>query len=151
MKSNSNDNMPYNPGEKHKELGKATLIKQKQRKWPVERATERLRILATKEHELLVARDRLRLKRAFLAAMNEASVKKQEQIFSKTMGRIVTDRIAYFKKKGIQTKELEKRLANPEAIVKRMMVISRGGSEAMKRRLDSEIASIDRKMLKVNY
>lgn len=130
---------------------KVEVIKQKQRKWPVERATERQRLLATREHELLVARDKLRVKRAFLAAMNQASVEKREQIFKKTMGQILLDRITYFRKKGIPTKELEKRLSNPEQMARRMAIISRGGTKAMEKRLDAEIEALDRKLLKTNY
>jgi hypothetical protein len=142
--------MPYNPGEKHKELGKATLIKQKQRKWPVERATERQKLLTTREHDLLVARDKLRMKRAFVAAMSETNTKRQEEIFTSAVRNIVFSKIRYFRKKGIPTRELEKKMSNPEPMVKNMMKMAQGGAKAMKKRLDAEIASIDRKLFKLN-
>jgi len=129
---------------------KVEIIKQKQRKWPIDRAIERQKLLATREHELLVARDKLRVKRAFVAAMSETDAKRQEDIFRNAMRQIVFARMSYFRKKGIPTKELQKTMSNPEPMVKNMMKMVHGGTKAMEKRLNAEIYAIDRKLFKLN-
>jgi len=129
---------------------KVEIIKQKQRKWPIDRAIERQKLLATREHELLVARDKLRMKRAFVAAMTETSAKRQEEIFTSAVRNIVFSKIRYFRKKGIPTRELEKKMSSPEPMVKNMMKMAQGGAKAMEKRLNAEIGAIDRKLFKLN-
>jgi len=128
---------------------KVQIITTKTRKWPVDRTTERAKLLATREHALLVEKNRLQIKSALLKMLSTADKRQQETIARGTVAAVLRSKMAYFRKKNIPTKEMEKVRGDMDKVVKRMVGLANRGTLAMSRHLDREISEIDRKLLKL--
>jgi hypothetical protein len=141
--------MSYTHSNVAKELGRAQHITTKVRKWPVDRMTERAKLLATREHALLVEKNRLQVKSAMLKMLSTADKMQRETIARGAMATVLRSKIAYFRKKNIPAKEMGKVLGDTDKVVKKMLSLANGGTLSMSRRIDREISTIDRKLLKL--
>jgi len=142
-------NMVYRQRKTYEELGPAKPILMNARKRPIDRMTERAKLLATREHAALVEKNRLQVKSAMLKMISTPDIIQRETIARGAMGAVLRSKIAYFRKKNIPTKEMEKVRGNTDMVVKKMLNLANRGTLAMSRRIDREISEIDRKLLKL--
>jgi len=100
--------MPYTPSQVARELGKPTLIKQKQRKWPSLEKSKIESLLIAKQHRLVAKRNSLVLQKAFLEAqMLRLSKSAQKKKIQRAVEQYFDGAIAEYNRLGLPTQRFE--------------------------------------------
>jgi hypothetical protein len=128
--------MSFNPGEKYKELGKVTQIKQKQRKWPSLEKSKIESLLITKRHELVTTRNLLVLRKTFLEAqMLRLSKLAQKKKIQRAVEQYFDGVIAEHNRLGLPAQRFEKQRKQSDKIALRIL----NAPKAIESRKDQKI------------
>ena len=100
--------MSYTPSQVARELGKATLIKQKQRRHPSLEKSRIESLLITKQHELVAKRNLLVMRKKFLEAqMLRLSKSAQKKNIQRAIEQYLDGTIAEYNRLGLPTQRFE--------------------------------------------